>query len=227
MSLTLVLMLAGQFPAQTSVERAAVLPASASIHRPLREELLEQRVAQASDAPTLPPVPGSTDGLDAVPPPPPPEEESYDEASPPLALQPLALQPVAPGCCFTAMGNHGYGQVAGGLTPGCPGCPVCLEEDDTKVCKLHTTGDMYPHFAYYPTFHGYYYFRPYSYTAVAEHQRFATCIGLDPRMPYTLSGFDRIYSSFPIQFTPTQAPTGTALPLGSGLPELENLLALP
>ncbi len=110
------------------------------------------------------------------------------------------------------------------MSPGCPNCHACSDDDDTKLCKLSSTCDLYPHYAYYPRYHGYYYFRPYNYTTIAEHQAFAQCIGLDPRMPYSLANFNTIYSTFPIQFTPARSPIGSALPQGSGLPQLEDLV---
>jgi hypothetical protein len=116
--------------------------------------------------------------------------------------------------------------VAGGITPGsgCPTCPSVDEDDDESLCTLGSTCDMPPHYPYQPAYHGYYYFRPYNYTAVAAHQEAAVQMGLDPRMPYSVANFQRIYAKCPMQFSPTQAPIGTALPQGNGLPELESLL---
>lgn len=224
MSLVVLVMLAGQVPAQMQPKVSGV-PVTPAVARTTSR--FEVRLVALNDVPRLPSV-----GDQVPPPPPPPAEESEASPSAPAPLVPAPQVISAPVCgpeyAADCAHGEGYGMVAGGVTPGCPGgCPSYLEEDDTKICKLGTSGDLYPHYAYFPVYHGYYYFRPYNYTAVAEHQRFASCIGLDPRMPYSLSGFQRIYANFPIQFTPARAPIGTALPQGSGLAELESLLVEP
>jgi|GEM_PF-1634536 len=180
--------------------------------------------------------------LAQVPPPPPAEEASpaLPAETSPVSAAPVATpvmeaapvyqmdQPLA-GCCSD-----------GGCEPwitGCPSCPSCpncpggggcptcmLHDDDGCLCKLNSTYDLYPHYAYYPRYHGYYYFRPYNYQTIAEHQQIAACMGLDPRMPYSLSGYNRIYAGFPQKYPRDRSPLTSTMPTGSGLPELEDLL---
>ena len=222
MSLTVWIVLAGsQFSAEP-LPRPLPTSESFSIHQADRIGLVSGRQIPGSDAPQLPPQPE----LNEFPPPPPPEslEAETDSAVMPVH-PPMSMVQVPPaGCRHDGLCYSECSEGQHCLSPGCPSC-FAGEDDDTKVCKLHSTCDLYPHYAYYPKFHGHYYFRPYSYTTIAEHQQFAACIGLDSRMPYSLENFNRTYSAFPIQFTPTRAPAGTALPTGSGLPELESLLA--
>lgn len=206
MSITLLVLLAGQVGPGQAPQRP--LPPRTLAARPVTTT----RLAQAADAPQLPPEPV------AAPTPVPPSAPVKVHAetwAPPQAVEVAAVEVVdAP-------------LMAGGISPGggCPTCPTGLDEDeDDCVCKLGSTCDMFPHYAYYPRLHGYYYFRPYNYTAIAEHQQTAACMGLDPRMPYSLANFQRIDSTFPRQFTPQQSPLGSALPQGSGLPELESLV---
>uniref|UniRef100_A0A7C2NYR4 Uncharacterized protein n=1 Tax=Schlesneria paludicola TaxID=360056 RepID=A0A7C2NYR4_9PLAN len=155
-------------------------------------------------------------------PPPPMEDGSHPPAPPPAAL-PLPAD--AQYSDFPGGITVGAGCPTGGDGLACPSCeaacPYCSRDDDKG---LVSTCDLYPHFAYYPRYHGSHYFRPYNYTHVAGHQCFASSIGLDPRMPYSLTGFDRIYAGFPEKYPPSHTPIGTALPMGSGLPELEKLL---
>ena len=92
--------------------------------------------------------------------------------------------------------------------------------------KAHTTGDMYPHYAYFPQDHGTYYFRPYNYTNVLEQQAQIMSMGGDPLNPYSVSMFDDIYEQYYAQFPPeSDPPAGTVEPFGSSLPNLEDLLS--
>ena len=142
----------------------------------------------------------------------------------------------APAGCAAAVSCGGYG-TCGGMAPcGC-GCgygqPCQCGEDDgccrrclnrCRWSRAHTTGDMYPHFAYYPQDHGYYYFRPYNYIHVFEHRARVMSWGGDPRNPYSLALFDPVYEEFR-QNVPALAPLpGSVQPLGSHLPNLEDLL---
>lgn len=125
----------------------------------------------------------------------------------------------------------------GGMSPcGC-GCGYgnpCQCGEDDGCCKrccnrcrwrwAHTTGDMYPHFAYYPQDHGYYYFRPYNYIHVFEHRARVVSLGGDPRNPYSVAMFDPIYEEFNQNAPVMQPLPGSVHPLGSQLPMLEGLL---
>lgn len=84
---------------------------------------------------------------------------------------------------------------------------------------------MYPHYAYYPQHHGYYYFRPYNWMHVLEHQSRVLGMGGDARNPYSVAMFGGIYEDFEERFPPiVNPPAGTVQPLGSQLPNLEALL---
>ncbi|MBI1348143.1 hypothetical protein GC163_17855 [bacterium] len=173
-------------------------------------------------------------------PPPPPAEDGVQPVPAEMAPAPVAMpvtepalgysldQPMA-GCCSDG-GCEPWVSCCDAGT-GCPhcqgagGCPTCMyQKNDGCLCKLNSTYDLYPHYAYYPRYHGYYYFRPYNYQTIAEHQQFAACIGLDPRMPYSLSGFDRIYAGFPQKYPRDRSPLTSTMPTGSGLPQLEDLI---
>jgi hypothetical protein len=91
--------------------------------------------------------------------------------------------------------------------------------------SAHTTGDMYPHYAYYPQDHGYFYFRPYNYMNVYNHMGQVTSLGGDPRNPYSVAMFDPIYEDFYQQYPRViEPPAGSVRPFGSSLPNLEDLL---
>lgn len=68
----------------------------------------------------------------------------------------------------------------------------CCRDGCGRICWT-TTGDMHPHYAYYPRFHGYYYYQPYNYIHVLEHQYQALSLGGDPRAPYHNRQFERVY----------------------------------
>ena len=85
------------------------------------------------------------------------------------------------------------------LTTGCcesgDACGVCDECDLGKLrVPKNTTGDMPPHYAYPPANHGYYYFRPYNYISILDHQQRALSMGGDPRAPYANKVFERVYA---------------------------------
>ena len=94
-----------------------------------------------------------------------------------------------------------------------------------KMCCCRTTGDFYPHYPYPAPYFGYYYFRPYNWVHVAEHQATAVKWGLDPRIPYSHELFYRLYAALPVEppskFNPRQAGS---LPRSRRLPNLEDLL---
>ncbi|MDX1970522.1 MAG: hypothetical protein SFV23_25355 [Planctomycetaceae bacterium] len=227
MSWSLILLAVGQV--DTGAPAATVVRAGSYYStQPQWNQLLQVR-NQQDGAPRLAPSPPAEEALVPAPAPAPAPLVAAPISEPapsPLGSYEADVQR-AP-CCSPA-GNCLTSACPGGacMSPGCPHCHASCDEDDTKICKLSSTCDLYPHYAYYPRYHGYYYFRPYNYTMIAEHQAFAQCIGLDPRTPYSLANFNAIYSTFPIQFTPARSPVGTALPHGSGLPQLEDLLEKP
>lgn len=216
------LLLLGQIDVATDVRSAEP--------RKLPNELIaaQYEVRPKSGQPTLAQVP-----------PPPPAEDLPAGLPPEVAPVPAApvATPVMEAAPVYQMDQPLAGCCSDGCQPwvsGCPscpngmgglGCPTCMyADDDGCICKLNSTYDLYPHFAYYPRYHGYYYFRPYSYQSIAEHQQIAACMGLDPRMPYSLSGFDRIYAGFPQKYPRDRSPLTSTMPTGSGLPMLEDLL---
>lgn len=145
--------------------------------------------------------------------------------------------PAMGGACYQPMDCN---QVVGcGSYDGCPcgcgmgsACECCESPSCCRRCcnrcrwsRIHTTGDMYPHFAYYPQDHGYYYFRPYNYMHVYEHRARVVSLGGDPRNPYSVAMFDPIYEEFEQNVPPIEVPLpGSVQPLGSQLPNLEDLL---
>jgi hypothetical protein len=86
------------------------------------------------------------------------------------------------------------------------------------------TCDLYQHYAYRPEYFGYYYYRPYNYVTVFEQKAEAGRIGGDPLNPYSIKMLDAIYAQFTISAPPLPPLEGTAKPLGSKLPQLEDLL---
>ncbi len=94
-------------------------------------------------------------------------------------------------------------------------------------CRYWTTGDMYQHYAYYPQYHGSYYFRPYNYTNVLEHQETIVCLGGDRSQPYSVAMFDSIYETY-YELNPVITPVvldRETIPGASQLPVLEDLLS--
>ncbi len=55
---------------------------------------------------------------------------------------------------------------------------------------------MFPHYAYYPAMHGYYYFRPYHHSHLATQQAFVMRFGGDPRHPYANEVFGQVYAAY-------------------------------
>lgn len=157
-----------------------------------------------------------------------------------LPADPGCAGPAA-GCSHSASWGHsGYGPAvasgcycsSGHCRCGRDDCPCGCDDGCFDRCrnrcawsKAHTTGDMYPHFPYYPQDHGYYYFRPYNYMHVHEQAGQAMSMGIDPGNPYSNSIFDSIYEGYYAQNPPAaDPPLGSVEPIGSSLPMLEDLL---
>jgi hypothetical protein len=151
---------------------------------------------------------------------------------------PACAAPVncAPACCTpvscAAAAQYGCGQSYGACYSQTCGNYCCEKQSCCDRCKnrcywhrAHTTGDMFPHYAYYPQHHGYYYFRPYNWMHVLEHQARIVAMGGDSRNPYSVAIFDPIYEDFEQRFPQIlEPPAGSVQPLGSGLPNLEDLM---
>lgn len=112
------------------------------------------------------------------------------------------------------------GCVGGACQGLCDGLFGCCHGMKMKVSH-NTTGDMLPHYAYPPRFHGYYYYRPYNYILTLNHQLEALEMAGDPRAPYASKVFERIYAEFDAaaydapndgRLLPSPSRTSTALP---------------
>jgi len=55
---------------------------------------------------------------------------------------------------------------------------------------------MFQHYPYYPSMHGYYYFRPYHQSHLARQQAFVMRFGGDPRHPYANEVFGQVYAAY-------------------------------
>lgn len=94
-------------------------------------------------------------------------------------------------------------------------------------CRYWTTGDMHQHYAYYPQYHGHYYFRPYNYTTVLEQKELIVAMGGDHSRPYSVEMFDNIYSDYYASNPIIEQPliiNKSDIPGASQLPLLEELL---
>ncbi len=197
-----------QLPPQPEPLRAPPLPLDAAPH-----------TADPYAAPHLAPPHGLV-------PPPPPVGADPGYGGPVLA-DPMGMPPVpnfgpAPG---PGPGEYVDPGVAGNC-PNCLGCPCGDDDDGCCLCrKIPHPCNMFPHYAYYPQYHGHYYFRPYNYTTVFQQQQWAAAAGIDPRNPYSNKIFCMAMAGFEQNYRPENAPIGSALPIGNGLPQLEELLA--
>jgi len=91
-------------------------------------------------------------------------------------------------------------------------------------CCIHSTGDMYPHFPYYPEHHGYYYFRPYNYTNVLLHQSQGLQLGVNPGNPYSVSMLNPLFEQFALTNISRDDDYDRLPPQRDSLPKLEDLL---
>lgn len=97
--------------------------------------------------------------------------------------------------------------------PGCDeGCYCCRRGCLSRWCHWHwldSTCDMYPHYAYYPENHGYYYYRPYNW----EHygQDTPRMLGVGYAAPYAVDGFNELKPSTVIE-QPVMPPRRKPLP---------------
>jgi hypothetical protein len=98
-------------------------------------------------------------------------------------------------------------------------CWCCECYDDYLMRNCVGPGDLYPHYAYCPAYHGYYYFRPYNYVHVLYDAASVTTMGGDPRAPYAKEFLRPIFgqSTYVAPILPPQA-------YGESLPLLEDLL---
>lgn len=98
-------------------------------------------------------------------------------------------------------------------------------------CFCPTTGDWYPHFAYLPAFHGYYYYKPYNFTHVLRDMRRDQVLGEIPFMPYSTLMFAEVYhdaeNAAYVPFGPPEPTVRPLSPVSKPLPDLEVLLRMP
>lgn len=135
----------------------------------------------------------------------------------------------APGASVGLSGQFGMSDGYGDMNSPCRDCRGGRGgRGGCKNCCKDSTCNMYQHFPYQPDNHGYYYFRPYNYTAVWQHQQWIATIGGDPRNPYSHSVFIPVYEQFEnTTYEPDSKPSQTlqVLPhVSKELPDLEKLL---
>ncbi len=92
--------------------------------------------------------------------------------------------------CESCSANACGSSCGDGCGNGCGSCGSCGHKCGCGLCE------MPQHHAYYPVMHGYYYFRPYHHSHVAQQQLTATSWGEDPRAPYANSVFQKVYEEY-------------------------------
>jgi len=153
------------------------------------------------------------------------EPGSVTELVPPSAScgieVPACGQPIMDCTGSCGHGHCRYGHCGHGHCGNCHDC--CLRRMH-YYCHFHTTGDMYPHFPYYPEHHGYYYFRPYNYTNVLKHRVQGLQLGVNPGNPYSVSMLDPLFDQVALT-NMGHDDDYDMLPLqGTSLPDLEEVL---
>lgn len=200
---------------------------------PALDELAPGPVPHDSPAPGSGRVPRYNSAPEPVHAPPaylPQPEPAYTAPNPPAPpMTPPAYVPVSEESVYDFPVSNAFRE----------GVPYhdCEDESGTYGCfgwcccccwgwAERSTGDMHPHYAYHPTDHGYYYFAPYNYSKIAEHQELAIRWGGDARWPYLTDSLSRLYDSAPVDptyldTTPVTSSQGITRPR---LPSLESLL---
>lgn len=102
------------------------------------------------------------------------------------------------GCCEVGVPCDPWGCCPGGGCHGPGGCFCCR-----WICG---TCNMPPHYAYYPSMHGYYYFRPYHHSHIPRQQQFVAGWGGDPRNPYANEIFQRVYAEYEAERAAGESP---------------------
>ncbi len=107
-------------------------------------------------------------------------------------------------------------------------CHCCCKKRKRCCCCLfeESTCDMYPHYAYDPVFHGYYYFRPYNYRHIALHQQISVSQGGTTEAPYSTAHLAAVYREVESGY---DAPAPVKRPqlkrFSPALPDLQEILA--
>lgn len=100
------------------------------------------------------------------------------------------------------------GDCGQGCWPGAPHGSGCLRgcRHCGHTCACYPPGDMVPHTPYI-TWKTYYYFRPYNFLHVAEHQQLSVAAGIDAALPYSQAVFQSVYESMPeLSIPPAEVP---------------------
>ncbi len=119
-------------------------------------------------------------------------------------------------CLMTmASASADAGHRASRQSQGCESASECcppktgrhfFSKHKCKECPWTSPGDMHQHYPYQAHPWTYYYFRPYNYTHIEQHQQLAAQWGIDPQMPYSNSIFERVYRNF--ELDPPFVPYG-------------------
>lgn len=127
---------------------------------------------------------------------------------------------VCDACNGSAGWQYGYGYASDDCDNGCCWLDECWNDHLMRNCV--GPGDLYPHYAYYPKFHGYYYFRPYNYIHVERDAAIAASMGGDVRAPYSTEFLKPLFESYaataPIPEQPEKRP------FEAKVPDLEDLV---
>ena len=113
-----------------------------------------------------------------------------------------------------------YGYADDDCNNGCCWLDECWNDHLMRYCV--GPGDLYPHYAYYPKFHGYYYFRPYNHIHVERDAALAAAMGGDVRAPYSTEFLKPMFASF--STTNPVPPQAVKRPFDAKLPNLEDLV---
>ncbi len=95
--------------------------------------------------------------------------------------------------------NGASGDAAECCNSGCDGgCETCGGAYGVYFWAqwLHGTCDMPPRYPYFPSMHGYYYFRPYHQMHVMQQQAVVIGWGGDARNPYGNEIFKKVYAEY-------------------------------
>jgi hypothetical protein len=140
-----------------------------------------------------------------------------------VAAPPAALGLSAPGqaaACENYVNNL-YADAECKGDGGCRFCSCCASwKAHCALCKLHSTCDMYPQYAYFPKHHGYYYYRAYNAIVEQAQQQTVVRLGGDPRNSVSVHMLDNLFEGMPA----TAATSTQVRRQGTPLPMLEDLL---
>jgi hypothetical protein len=78
-----------------------------------------------------------------------------------------------------------------GCRMGCCG-PCC----SPLAIWAQSACSMFPHYPYFPSMHGYYYFRPYHHSHIVQQQQTVAGWGGDSRNPYANEIFQTVYAQY-------------------------------